>query len=219
VAVEEADHYRYVTLMDKITNSWIDVFPTREVQLRGFLGDIESHLPNNHPYKSNDKITWAHEGTHGINARIRNSLGSSYNAMYVFQNLAFVAKEPNFKLADVAKTVPTELIGDGYQLYLVNQQRYWNNQPLYVFDELSAYVNGTSVGIELNVEYNRVEHSFSKVLEFLGYSFVLLQLAENAIVLSNMTAHADSFIQEHINNFPDLIPQYQKVDKYAPLWF
>ncbi len=37
------------------------------------LGDIESRMPKGHQYSAQDKVTWAHETTHGINNSVRNA--------------------------------------------------------------------------------------------------------------------------------------------------
>ena len=102
------------------------------------LGDIESHMPDGHIYVASDKVTWAHETTHGINSVLRNKHskintifktateyrpvygGGSVNAFYVLKNRYIVIKEPNVKISDIAENIPESLRGRSYDLYLIN---------------------------------------------------------------------------------------------------
>lgn len=136
------------------------------------LGDIESHMPNEHIYKDNDKVVWAHETTHGINSVLRNKHekintifktateyrpvygGGHINAFYVLKNRYVVLKEPNIKISDVAENIPQSLRGTSYNLYLIEQQKNWNNYPLYIFDEWSAYTNGAACHLDLKINDN-----------------------------------------------------------------
>lgn len=117
------------------------------------LTDIESHLPKGHHYSHEDLITWGHESTHGINANIRNSQRQSsiVNAFYCLRDRAVVLKEPPTTLDKVAKRVPEVLRGPSYDLYLKKQAKYWNDRPLYIFDEWVAYTNGVEVGREMDL--------------------------------------------------------------------
>ena len=138
----------------------------------GFLGDIESRLPDGHPYKDRDKMTWGHEGTHGINARLRNGL-KNYNAAYLLGGWVYFQSEPTTTLSIVKNNVPQALRGGVFDLYLIEQQRYWNSQPLYILDEFSAYTNSVFVGDELKMSSDRVGYGFEKGIELLGYLEVL----------------------------------------------
>lgn len=123
----------------------------REVNNLGIvLSDIESHMPAGHHFVDPDKVTWAHETTHGINNDIRNSKGRGVNAFYVLKDKAAVIPEPRTTIRRVAATIPQILRGFSYQLYLVQQAGDWNNEPLYLMDEWTAYANGAECAIELN---------------------------------------------------------------------
>jgi hypothetical protein len=113
------------------------------------LGDIESHLPSGHPYKESDRVTWAHEGSHGINSYIRNEYQGKVNALYCLHDRTVVLLEPNTTIAAVAKKVPMSLRGNIYNLYLIKSQSTWNDRPLYLVDEFVAYTNGSLVGLDL----------------------------------------------------------------------
>jgi hypothetical protein len=112
------------------------------------LGDIESHLPSGHPYKESDRVTWAHESTHGINSYIRNEYQGKVNALYCLHDRAVVLLEPNTTISNIARYVPNSLRGQMYQNYLVGQES-WNKESLYIFDEWVSYTNGTAAGLDL----------------------------------------------------------------------
>lgn len=119
-------------------------------KLGSVLADIESHMPAGHAYKSSDLITWAHETTHGINSNIRNKYGKGNdNGFYCLLNRAIVIPEPNTTIRKIAANVSPALRGGSFELYMVKSASDWNNQPLYVFDEWTAYTNGAACGLDL----------------------------------------------------------------------
>jgi len=174
---------------------WLHEPPLRNVTGLGeVLNDIEGHMPAGHIYKDSDKITWGHETTHGIHSRLRQKYSQSgafstslngkqyfksfdrINCFYVLENRAIKLKEPNTTLAEVAKNVPRSLRGNVYNLYLIKQQRYWNNEPLYIFDEWVAYGNGACVKNDLDIK-NRVG-TVRYALEFNVYAMTLAMTAK-----------------------------------------
>jgi hypothetical protein len=119
-----------------------------------FLNDIENHLPERYggKYASADAITHAHETTHAINSHITNHFndtGKPAYGFYVGENKAALLLEPTLKLSQVAPFIPQALRGSRYHLYFIEQQKYFENQPLYLLDEWTAYTNGALAGIEL----------------------------------------------------------------------
>jgi len=60
----------------------------------------------------------------------------------LYDGKALITDEPDFDLRSIAPQIPAQLRGNIYQLYVVNQARSWNDRPLYLFDEWSAYQNG-----------------------------------------------------------------------------
>ncbi len=135
---------------------WIHFPPQKDVTDNDwgpFLTDIENHLPECYgdKYSSDDPITHAHETTHGINSHLTdhyNHTGKSAYGFYVGDDRAVVLVEPKVKLSQVAAVIPKSVRGSRYKLYLKEQQKYFENHPLYVFDEWTAYTNGARVGIE-----------------------------------------------------------------------
>ena len=117
----------------------------------GIIADIDSQLEVGHPYVDADKITHTHEGTHGINSRLRGIHRTP--GFYLLKGKALVLDaEPKVTLADVANVVPPSVRGDIYQTYLVFSRRWWNEQPSYMFDELTGYTNGAIARKELGIK-------------------------------------------------------------------
>jgi hypothetical protein len=126
-----------------------------------FLTDIARHLPSRYgdQYYSRDRITHAHETTHGINSHISNFLHRGRRRAYGFyvgNNRAVLLTGPRIKLSQVAALIPQSLRGSRYRLYCIDQQKYFEDQPLYLFDEWVAYTNGAHAGVEL-AENNRLD--------------------------------------------------------------
>ena len=138
----------------------------------GTLGDIGSRGQNPSLYADSDPVTSAHELTHGLNSDMRQSYPGC-NCFYVLHGYAAVLAEPRVTLNRLSRVIPAERRGRGYRLYLIEQQRYWNNEPLYVFDEFSAYLNGARVAVELNLS-SRFRESFGSALEFAWYAHYML---------------------------------------------
>jgi hypothetical protein len=125
-----------------------------------FLTDIARHLPSQYgkKYYSDDRITHAHETTHGINSHLSNhpeeivpgrrGHGPIYG-FYVGHDQAVILTGPRIKLSEAAAMVPSSLRGARYQLYCIDQQKYFEDYPLYLFDEWVAYINGATAGVEL----------------------------------------------------------------------
>ena len=132
---------------------WPRVREVSDPLLGVVLGDLESHMQRGHQYTDKNKMTWAHETTHGINAKIRNSVTAkeAFNGFYVLQDRAIVLKEPTITIRDVAGVIPPALRGPSFKLYLEDQALAWNDRPLYLMDEWIAYTNGAEAGKELNV--------------------------------------------------------------------
>jgi hypothetical protein len=136
-------HFKILSLiLISLSIGWVDYPPMRQVSNNTVLSDIESHLPKNNIYTARDTINQVHEGTHGINSILRQKYRSP--AFYCLNNKAFVfSGELDGTISSVAARIPIALRGEVYDLYLVKQQKDWNNRPSYLFDELTAYINGS----------------------------------------------------------------------------
>lgn len=118
----------------------------------GVLTDIANHLPASYgdTYWDADAMTAGHETSHGIHAHLRNNetpASIGWNAFYVLGDRAAFVAEPAMRKSAVNAYVPTSLRGSRYDTYLVGQTA-WDDSPLYLFDEWSAYANGAAVAID-----------------------------------------------------------------------
>jgi hypothetical protein len=131
----------------------------------GVYGDICSHLNESDVHQDEDKITSGHESLHVLHARIRLKYKKP-NAYYLLKDRAFLFSNPKVTLKEVADNVKKR--GPNYQLYLVEQQKYWNDTPFYVLDEYIAYIGGCLVGLDEGMEKRSID-SYNHVLEFQEY--------------------------------------------------
>lgn len=115
------------------------------------LTDIARHLPAQYGdqyWFDGDGITSGHETTHGIQAHLRNYEAPAHaNAFYVLGDRAAFVLEPAMRKSDVAAYIPMVLRGSRYATYIEGQTA-WDDTPLYIFDEWTAYCNGAEVGID-----------------------------------------------------------------------
>jgi len=147
--------------------AWTPWPPLRDASgLEPVVRDIESHLPAGHPYHSADRIIWVHEGTHGVNSRLRNAYQCP--GFYVLGNQAVLLREPATTLATVAALIPPSLRGEVYRDYLLQTQGDWGDQPSYVFDEWTAYTNGLEARYRLGITEHEETGRFA--LEFVVYA-------------------------------------------------
>jgi hypothetical protein len=133
------------------------------------LSDIDSHLPAGHSFRAANRITWAHETTHGIDAEIRNRHKTA--GFYVLKDRAVLVPEPKTTLSAVAQAIPAGWRGQNYQLYLIRQQQHWDKEPLYVFEEWVAYTNGAACRKDLGMKDGSSEVEFA--CDFVGYALCL----------------------------------------------
>lgn len=135
--------------------TWLKVRKMRAFQnakLGAVLSDIESHMPEGHDYRfQGQPMTWSHETTHGLNGRLRMFFrGKGKNYLYCLDSKCVEIAEPTCTLRDVAMSIPPSLRGPSYNLYMIQQGRYWNDTPSYVLDEWIAYTHGTMTGIAVD---------------------------------------------------------------------
>jgi len=166
---------------------WYVAKPLRNVtNYHSVLNEIEARMPAQHIYRDSDRVGHTHETTHGLNSRLRNKWGSTGTincAYFAGTGGQFILlREPRVTLRQIASRVPTNLRRDSYggiyNTYLIQMQSHWNNQPLYVLDELSSYYNGTLYCMETggNRHGTRLHLSTEATLEFLYYAHILVEL-------------------------------------------
>lgn len=158
------------------------------------LTDIENHL---HPrygtqYRFADKSTWTHETLHGVNNYLYNDKRPNSRSMgfYVGNNKCAFVNQPTIRIADIAKKIPTSLRKGRYNLYLINQQRDWNDDPLYLFDEWLCYISGAECSAELlekKLDSLAKTDSLWGVLEFSVYATYVYMVAKEKDVNYDFT--------------------------------
>jgi len=155
--------------------------PLRESKKSGLLGIIDSYMPEGHPYTSRDSITYGHETLHGISARLRNKYreryGTNINVIYIKYNQFLILEHPPITISQIAKEVPPDLRNDIFKLYLVQQRKYWNRQPLYILEECNCYLYGGLVGRENNLK-ERAEYSINCAMEILEYVKIMSNMSD-----------------------------------------
>jgi hypothetical protein len=221
---------------------WIKVPKTSSIEITDTVTDIKAHMGTREPnfdFQTDERYalerewwasqpqlfgsaeedigTWAHETNHQINNRIRNAQPKKSNAGYWLRSKAFVHEEPaGFTLKDVAVAVPADMRGSGYDLYMIQQQRWWNDHPLYVIDELACYKVGTLARIEKPTPSD-ASYSCSLFIEFIGYLGVAARLTDiyelKQLAFVSMSDAAEQ-IEMMENSSRDLTGQLKVVDEY-----
>lgn len=187
----------------------IVVDPISVDKIGGSLGDIVCRIDKNPDiYKDNDIVTWAHEGTHAVNSRLRRS--GVDNAYYLLNWVGIGISHPDMTLRDLAKIIPIEDRGKIYDIYLIQAQEYWNETPLYIVDELVAYTNGCVVALE-NKLYKRGLDSYTRALEMYRYSMIAYRECEKQgykdIKEFNRLLR---FIQKRLKNIEEILKENLK---------
>lgn len=157
------------------------------------MADVQSHLPEKHPYNVTARdyglafldqdglnISTVHECTHGINAelRIQHSKKEKYNGFYLLDNNYVIIKEPDINPLRVLEKVPKCLRFNIYQPTYDNTKQFWQDRPLYLYDEFIAHTTGMLYrkqnGIKIRTECPKY------TLEMGIYCLFLLQEMQNS---------------------------------------
>jgi hypothetical protein len=146
-------------------SAWFTYNPPGSVDGKGILQEVVSRCDEQGRRTGHDpdKVTCCHESSHMLSSRIRQTAGGTgkVNAFYVGGGKCFILNEPKVTIGQVAQYVPQEFRNSTYQLYFVQQRKYWDNEPLYILDEQNAYINGAQAAVELKVddhgEFDRAE--------------------------------------------------------------
>jgi hypothetical protein len=155
IMVEELKKIQIISFGNNIVVGKFNNPPQSSISTLEKIRHVKDIYQLGNQYEDNDPVTAAHETSHGISSGIRNSnmkLGH-VNGYYFpeYPDKYFILTEPNFQMSDVLAYTPENLRGTGfYDTYLIGQQGDWNDRPLYIFDELTAYANGAMVSVEGN---------------------------------------------------------------------
>ncbi|RLB66429.1 MAG: hypothetical protein DRH04_09385, partial [Deltaproteobacteria bacterium] len=140
------------------------------------INDLEQHTHAGHPMRNEqDPGNWAHELTHQVNSDLRQLTRANDGAFYWDHGEYCRLLYPNVTLAQVAGMVPRDKRGEFYHLYLIEMQRWWNNECLYVLDEATAYANGLQYHA---TTHTKDAHRLQGAKEFIDYSNALVAAVE-----------------------------------------
>ena len=136
---------------------------------------IEARLDEHHDLRVEDMITWAHEGTHYIDAR---NSRSPVRAFYCLRGRIARFRNPKISITQIARATPAALRGKIYATYLADRDRLraWDDDPLYVVHEWVAYTNGSQVRKEL--AWEKRGETLAHMAEMGIYVAVLISLTE-----------------------------------------
>lgn len=153
------------------------------------LTDIARHLPATPRYedafrrytRAGDLVTAGHEWTHFLNEHLGLQAGSGKSCYYVLNNRFITLSDPE-RLRGIVPHVPASLRGNLYQLYLVDNRSNAAVDPLYLFDEWTAYANDVTVAVS-QLNEGKLLNPFDRravqtqtagnVLEFTFYGFAV----------------------------------------------
>lgn len=161
--------------LPKTVPEFIEVKVYRDDEERSVHSDIISHVESNIFGLKHGRATSAHENTHQINSELRNfhtpKLERRVNAFYVLNGNAVLVDEPDIKMSFVERFMPESLRSFRWKTYFPNND--WDDRPLYIMDEWSAYINGAKCAVD-DFKANRESSKIvSGCLDFSIYSIAL----------------------------------------------
>jgi hypothetical protein len=109
--------------------------------------DVIAHSKK--PETRESRYTNVHETSHYISSELRSKYPGS-NGFYFLNNQAVIINQPKTTIEAVSKYVPKNLRGIRYKLYFNDQLRHWNNEPLYILEELNCYLLGGMCAVRDN---------------------------------------------------------------------
>lgn len=166
---------------------FITVPAIRPQQSDSVYHDILAHSVEPPFGNAHGKSTNAHETGHGIHATYRNKYTRAnkapYNAFYCLDGQLAVIKEPEFLVRNVQQFIPAVARHNRYQLYFVEQLKYWDDRPLYVFDEWNAYILGAECALDQFFLTGENDHTdcVSGALEFSVFAVALYLTAQQRV--------------------------------------
>ena len=110
-----------------------------------------------------------HEKTHGVNSQLRNTHGG--DAFYLMWGRC--VKFQRLRSPTIAQVAPRVKMRGGVAWYLTGSPD-WNDRPLYLFDELTSYTNGTVDAWNNKRTDNNATLQYA--LEFSHYTATLVQM-------------------------------------------
>jgi len=124
--------------------------------------------------------TWgsAHEKTHTVNSKLRQRFGGE--CYYLSRDSTYVrfAKTSGVTLGQVASKC--EHKGGIFGLYMRQGARWWNDTPLYTFDEWVSYTNGSMSYMKSSPR--EANHSLTCMFEMGYYAYITIQCLPDTYV-------------------------------------
>ena len=140
--------------------------------------DVAAHCSR--PSRGDGRYTDTHETSHFVSSEIRNKHAGKNNAFYILEDLAYVVDHPPITIRDIGGYVPSSLRGMRYDLYFVQQLRHWNEEPLYIAEELNCYTMGGSCALDDRQAGRSLDRTdaVAGALEFSVYTAALVMCVE-----------------------------------------
>lgn len=155
--------------------------PIRQVEYNyKVLNELESHMPTNHDYRSDNVVTWAHETTHGLNSHIALRFRTyERRCYYVFNNRYVILPPCKLSLQGIKYKIPPEILQDTRHLNFYFDNNTWDNAE-YVLEEWNAYIAGSMMVNESNGN----DHEILNMLIFNMYALHLALYEDNPEILA-----------------------------------
>jgi len=140
--------------------------------------DVAAHCSR--PSRGDGRYTDTHETSHFVSSEIRNKHAGKNNAFYILQDRAYVVDHPPITIRDIGGYVPSGLRGMRYDLYFVQQLRHWNEEPLYIAEELNCYTMGGACALDDRQAGRSLDRTdaVAGALEFSVYTAALVMCVE-----------------------------------------
>ena len=157
--------------------SFLEPLRPLDSRLPPTLADIESRLQADHDLRVEDPITWGHEGTHYIDARL---VRSPVRAFYCLRGRVARFRNPKISMTRIAAGVPPRLRGAIYRSYLLepSKLRVLDDEPLYLLNEWIAYTHGSQIRKEIG--WVKRGETLQHMAELGVYVSVLVELTSQA---------------------------------------
>jgi hypothetical protein len=184
------------------------------------LSDVISRSKSQ-PFSFGTRSTRSHETTHGINSELRNfytnSLQKKVNGFYVLEGRGVIIEEPNIKKSQVNKFVPENLKSYRWKTYFVSQD-YWEDRPLYIMDEWSAYIIGGKSCVQdykSGIYKDGWTDGVSGCLDFSIYTLALcMAIKEHDPEYWNNNKQFKSFVFWQLNEAYKTFMEGRKIDSF-----
>lgn len=171
----------------------------------GILNDIIINEFGDSNY--GDTGTNVHENTHMVNNIFNKARDSGKTMLYGLKGGYVNLENPKIKLSEVGKSIPLELQDTRYELYFKEQQKYFEDSPLYVMDELTAYNYGGLASVEINENPRLKKYPQDNIksdigaAEFAIYSIALhkkISESDNSYLLTDSGKEYERFLAKQL---------------------